>query len=129
MDTRLYQRAGHTSRQRREQVDWQQYLPADWRDSVVPPLDFSEYREYEMTASRCLGRDVDGVLCYYMHHYLVDTSCSDDDEDFYQVVAYGETVHAWLLRDERWLIYRLVQTHEDGRPGRGFYSFADKPPR
>ncbi len=129
MDTQFYQLAGHATQHRREQVDWRRHLPADWRDSVVQPLDFSEYREYEITASRCLGYDEDGRLCYYMHLYVLDTHCSDDDEDFYQVVAYGETVHAWLLRDERWLIYRVVQTREDGQPGRGFYSFADKPPR
>lgn len=109
-------------------VAWRQHLPAEWRDSVIEAFDFTEYREYEMAAKRGFGYDVDGEACYYTHHYLLDQSRSDDDEDFYHVVAYGEMLHAWRLRDERWLIYREVWTHADSAPNRGFYSFADKAP-
>lgn len=110
-------------------VDWQQYLPAEWRQHVVVALDFTEHREYEMPASRSLGHDADGALCYYAHRYLLEESRSDDDEDFYRVVAYGEQVHAWRLCDERWLIYRQVQNGDEHSPGRAFYSFSEQPPR
>ena len=101
----------------------------DWREQVVAPFDFTEHREYEMPASRRFGYDVDGALCYYAHSYALTESRSDNDEDFYQVVAYGETVHAWRLRDERWLTWRVVHTGDDGDTQRGFYSFSDQAPR
>jgi hypothetical protein len=52
---------------------------------------------------------------------------SDDDEEFYQVVAYAELLSAWRLRDGRWLIYRLIK--REGERGSGFYSFSDRMPR
>lgn len=109
--------------------DWSHHLPADWRDQVVEALDFTEHREYEMPATRCFGHDTDGKLCYYAHRFVLSDSRSDNDEDFYPVVTYGETVHAWRLRDERWLTYRQIQTGDDSAPGRAFYTVADKPPR
>lgn len=108
--------------------DWQAYLPAEWRAMVVEPLDFKQHREYEISAARCFGYDVDGATCYYTHSYALNQSRSDDDEEFYEVVTYGETVHAWRLRDDRWLNYRVVYSG-DGAPGRGFYSFSEQAPR
>ena len=110
-------------------IDWRRHLPADWREQVIAPLDFTEHREYEMPASRILGYDADGALCYYAHSYAMTESRSDNDEDFYQVVTYGETVHAWRLRDERWLTWRVVHTGDDCDAQRGFYIFSDRPPR
>jgi len=110
-------------------VDWQQSLPEKWRTSVVEALDFTEYREYEIPACRTLGHDENGELCFYAHRYTLTESRSDDDEDFYEVVAYSETVRAWRLRDARWLTWRIVQTGDDAIPGRGFYSFSEHAPR
>jgi hypothetical protein len=109
--------------------DWQAFLPAEWRDMVIAPLDFKQHLEYEMAATRSFGYDVDGAACYYAHSYLLNESRSDDDEDFYEVVAYGESVHAWRLRDERWLTYRVVYAGGEGSPGRGFYSLSEQAPR
>ena len=109
--------------------DWQIFLPDEWRAMVIEPFDFKQHREYEMAAARCFGYDIDGATCYYAHSYALNQSRSDDDEEFYEVVAYGETVHAWRLRDERWLTWRVVHTGEDSDPRRGFYSFSDRPPR
>lgn len=109
--------------------DWLLFLPEEWRDMVIEPLDFQQHREYEMAAMRSFGYDVDGTACYYAHSYALNESRSDDDEDFYEVVAYGESVHAWRLRDERWLTYRMVYTGGDGTPARGFYSFSEQQPR
>ncbi|MEY4593071.1 MAG: hypothetical protein RIR18_1966 [Pseudomonadota bacterium] len=115
--------------QARHAVDWKLHLPREWRDQVVVALDFIEHREYEMVASRCFGYDEDDSLCYYAHRFLLDALGSDDDEEFYSVVTYGEMVIGWRMRDDRWLIYRVVHSSEEGGSGRGFYSFAEQAPR
>ena len=109
--------------------DWLLFLPDEWRDMVIEPLDFQQHREYEMAAMRSFGYDVDGLTCYYAHSYALNESRTDDDEDFYEVVAYGESVHAWRLRDERWLTFRVVYTGGDCTRNRGFYSFSPQAPR
>ena len=119
-------RERHTARDR---TDWLAYLPSEWREMAITPLDFVEYHEYEVAASRCLGYDVDGQTCYYAHGYALNEPRSDDDEEFYQVVVYSESVHAWRLRDDRWLIHRIVHHCGEGAPGRGFYSFAERCPQ
>lgn len=113
----------------RDRTDWLAYLPSEWREMVIAPLDFALHHEYEVAASRCLGYDVDGQTCYYAHGYALNEVRSDDDEEFYQVVVYGESVHAWRLRDDRWLIHRIVHHCGEGAPGRGFYSFSEQCPR
>ena len=116
-------------RKRDREPDWHKGLPVEWRVAAVAPLDFSTFREYEIPASRTLGYDEEGQACYYRHSYVVGELCSDDDEEFYEHIAYGEEVEGWRLRDERWLIWRIQ--HEDGgcRGNRGFYSFAETMPR
>jgi len=108
---------------------WRAHLPKEWQDMVVGPTVFTEYREYEIAASRQLGHDDAGTHCYYQHDYTLTETRSDDDEDYYQVVSYSETVRAWLLRDGRWLIFRVVQHGEQCAALRGFYSFSEQPPR
>ena len=116
-------------RKKSRDPEWQKALPIEWRDAAIAPLNFTTYREYEMPASRTLGYDEEGQACYYCHTYILSSLCSDDDEEFYEAIAYGEEVQAWQLRDERWLIWRIV--HEDGvcRGNRGFYIFSGDMPR
>ena len=116
-------------RKRERELDWQKGLPVEWRIAAIAPLNFSTFREYEIPASRTLGYDENGQACYYRHSYVQGELCSDDDEEFYEHIAYGEEVEAWRLRDERWLIWRIQ--HEDGgcRSNRGFYSFSESMPR
>jgi len=116
-------------RKKGRDLEWKKALPVDWRAAAIAPLNFTTYREYEMPASRTLGHDEEGQACYYRHTYILSSLCSDDDEEFYEAIAYGEEVEAWRLRDERWLIWRIV--HEDGvcRGNRGFYSFSENMPR
>lgn len=109
--------------------DWAAGLPVAWREMAETPLQFVEYREYEMPASRCLGYDADDKLCYYAHQYLIETCRSDDDEDFYRAIDGGETMRAWRLRDERWLILHQPITDDCTSPKRGFYSFSTEAPR
>ena len=121
--------APQSASQKRDEAAWLAWLPREWRAMVVVPLDFVEHRDYEVSASRCLGYDVEREVCYYAHGYALDELRSDDDEEYYQVVVYSETVHAWRLRDERWLVHRIAHHCGEGAPGRGFYSFAAQCPR
>ena len=116
-------------RKREREPAWQKGLPAEWRVAAVEPFTFATFREYEIPASRTLGYDEEGQPCYYRHSYLLGELCSDDDEEFYEHIAYGEEVEAWRLRDERWLTWRVE--HEDGgcRVNRGFYGFSERMPR
>lgn len=117
------------SARNRQAPDWLQTLPAEWREAAIAPLEFTRHRDYELPASRTLGYDEDHQPCYYRHLYVIGSLHSDDDEEFYEVVAYGEEVEAWRLRDGRWLIWRIA--HEDGacNGNRGFYSFSEEMPK
>lgn len=107
---------------------WWRRLPAEWREMAVPPLSYDVFREAELEAERMFGYDPDGRVCYYAHRYVLREPRSDDGEDFYSAAAYAESVAAWLLRDERWLIHRIVRVGEDC-DGQSFYSFSDCMPR
>lgn len=107
---------------------WHEFLPGSWREQVIEALDFTEHREYEMPALRCFGSDEDGRHCFYAHDYMLDAIRSDDDEEFYPIIAYRETVRAWRLRDGRWLIYRLVNTDERCQQTSAFYRFSEQTP-
>jgi hypothetical protein len=94
---------------------------------VIAPLELRTYRDYEMAAERVVGRDENGQPCYCATRFIVAETRSDDDEEFYQVAAYAESLSAWRLRDDRWLIHRFIT--REGGGGSGFYSFADHMPR
>lgn len=123
--------AGATSHARREggDVRWAQDLPPDWRAMVVAPLAVDIYRDYEADAVRLIGRDEDERPCFTAHRFVLSEPRSDDGDDFYSVVAYGEALAAWRLRDERWLIFRIVVRDGEVEHGRGFYSFGESMPR
>lgn len=128
----LQQRAGQSTqpcRKANHDPAWNKGLPVEWREAAIAPIRFASHREYEIPASRTLGYDEEGAACYYRHLYILRALCSDDDEEFYEALAYGEEVEAWRLRDDRWLIWRIV--HEDGVccDNRGFYSFSEHIPR
>ena len=125
----LHRHSAVPCRKKSRDPEWQKALPIEWRDAAIAPLNFTTYREYEMPASRTLGHDEEGQACYYRHTYILSSLCSDDDEEFYEAIAYGEEVEAWRLRDERWLIWRMVHEDGGGRASRGFYSFSENMPR
>ncbi|THG77213.1 hypothetical protein E5198_16795 [Pseudomonas sp. A-1] len=68
------------------------------------------------------------VACYYTHDFRVEELRTDDDEEFYVCTLYGESLAAWLLRDGRWLIHRIVRNDEHCE-GQAFYSFSPAMPR
>jgi len=116
-------------RRKERDPDWRKELPRDWRSFAIAPLSFATHRDYEMPASRTLGYDEEMQPCFYRHTYMLGALYSDDDEEYYADIAYGEEVCAWRLRDERWLIWRMVHEDGGGRASRGFYSFSENMPR
>lgn len=109
-------------------ADWQHGLPSEWRAAAITPFSFASYREYEIPATRTLGYDQDGDPCYCRLAYLLGTLRSDNDEEFYEAVVYGEEVHAWRLRGARWLIWR-IEYQDDYDRHRGAYNLADRMPQ
>lgn len=100
---------------------WWRDLPPAWRGEVVEPIAFRVYREPDLAAERVFGRDEDGELCFYAHHYLRPVGTRA------RPAAQGERVSAWRLNDLRWLIYR-VPIQGEAWAGRGFYAFSVSPP-
>lgn len=107
---------------------WRDRLPAEWHAMVLEPTSFELYRDQELAAERCFGYDANQIACYYAHDYRVEELRTDDDEEFYVGTLYGESLVAWLLRDGRWLIHRIVRTDEHCE-GQAFYSFSQGMPR
>ena len=107
---------------------WHALLPAAWRDAAEPPLYFERFDEYEVEATRTVGYDPDDQPCYVAYSYVLTRLCCDDDEHFYEAVSYCEQGAAWRLRDQRWLVFRRVDTGQGNIP-RGFYSFSNEIPR
>ena len=108
--------------------DWLDHLAAEWLNAVDPPLYFEQYSEYEIRAERAVGFDADDQPCFTSHRYLLTDLVSDDDDSFYEVVAYCEEMAAWRLRDGRWLVYRRNSANRGGEP-RSFYTFSQSMPR
>lgn len=101
---------------------WSQDLPDTWRVLTREPLDFKIYREPALAAERVFGLDEDGLACFYFHRYLVPPPKSRRGGQ-----ALGETLSAWRLADQRWLIHRvLIQGEQSG--GRGFYTLSETMP-
>jgi len=131
MDTRSDRPIATTENQRHSgsvTPPWRQFLPAEWQDAVEAPLHFKHYREYEMNAQRTVGYDADDQPCFTAHRVIVTRPVSDDDEEYYSVVSYGEEMAAWRLRDDRWLIYRAF-TSGNCAPVRNFYTLGSEMPR
>lgn len=108
--------------------DWQQALPAEWRHAAIAPHRFDTWRDYEIDAARTVGFDAEDKPCFCRHAFALDTLRSDDDDEFYAAVVYGEEVRAWRLSDGRWLVWRS-EYQEGCRPDLGEYSFSDRMPR
>lgn len=123
-------RAGNTAKTRRDTTcdDWLKHLPEAWLGAIDSPLYFKRYSEYEISAERTVGYDADDQPCFTAHRYVLTRTASDDDEEFYEVVAYAEEMAAWRLRDERWLIFRSITTSPCNAP-RGFYAVSPDMPR
>lgn len=92
---------------------WQDDLPPDLLDLVVPPVSLDVYREYEMQAERTQGRDAAHAPCFCEYRYVLTQLRSDDDEVYYESTVYAETLTSWRLIDERWLVCRTTRNRLD----------------
>lgn len=110
-------------------VRWWQDLPAAWRDLVVVPVSYEVSREYEIAADRTQGHDEDSEPCYCTFRYALTELRSDEDDVFYEETVYAETLTAWRLRDERWLIYRKVVGNYPLGAAHSFFSLSESMPR
>ena len=94
---------------------WLTDLPHDLQDLVVPPVTVDVFQEYEMQAERAQGRDATNTPCFSEFRYVLTQLRSDDDEVFYEMPVYAETLTSWRLIDARWLVCRTTLD----RRGRG----------
>ncbi|WP_051295480.1 hypothetical protein [Azonexus hydrophilus] len=103
-------------------------MPRKWQDAVDAPLYFHHYREYEIDAQRTVGYDEDDRPCFIAHEVILTRLSSDDDEEFYETVSYAESMNAWRLHDDRWLVLRSTQPTPCTRNG-VFYAIHQDMPR
>lgn len=129
MQACLHTQTSTLPRQDQEDCTWQEHLPREWRELVVAPLVLRRYRDYEMAADRVVGEDGEGRACYTAHRFMLTEPRSDDGEEFYAVLTYGEELAAWRLRDERWLVWREERAEERCEQARSFYCLAQEMPR
>ena len=110
-------------------LHWWSQLPPQWRGEVAQARTYRVFNEHEVPARRILGHDEDGAPCFCAYDYRNLELRSDDDEDLYQALTYGESVRAWRLQDGRWLVYRRLEAFgEDGELESGF-TLTERMPR
>jgi hypothetical protein len=112
-----------------DNLQWWRDLPAKWSGLVVVLTRFDVAREYEIFADRTCGYDEDDAPCYCAYRYLQTALRADDDDIFYEELLYAESLTAWRLRDERWLIFRKIAGNDDCNSTHSLYSFSDSMPR
>lgn len=86
------------------QVAWSEVLPALLKPLVVTPVHFQVFEDYELRAGRVTGCDQHQQPCYCASFFVLTDLRSDDDEVFYETPVYTESVTAWRLIDQRWLV-------------------------
>ncbi|WP_190275873.1 hypothetical protein [Thiorhodovibrio frisius] len=86
------------------------------------------YPDYEMPARQVVGFDVSGAICFRAYDYRLLDPYSDDDEEFYTLLTYGESAVGWRLKERGWLLYRRVESHmEEDHREEGLQWAADWP--
>lgn len=99
-------------------------LPEAYVELVIQPVNISRFAEPSAGAEREMGFDPQGACCYYMHRYTMTRVLLDDEDVFYEEVAYSELVCAWRLDDGRWLRFDQHSGSENAcqdRRGSGQY--------
>src|SRR3990167_4389543 len=108
MGTALYKQVPNAGNSdcplRHANVPWSQDLPPTLKDLVLTPVHFDVARDYEMRADHTRGRDAANRPCFSELRFVLTQLRSDDDEVFYEVPVYAESLTAWRLVDERWLV-------------------------
>ncbi|MBK1680847.1 hypothetical protein [Rhodocyclus tenuis] len=110
-----------------QDVRWRQELPASWSDLAIEPVRFDVFREYEMSAERTIGHDEHDEPCFCACRYILTQLVADEDDLFFEMPVYAETLAAWRLRDRRWLVLRNVVAYAE--KARRSLSFSGSMPR
>jgi hypothetical protein len=115
-------RASHLARE----VDWMARVPLLWRSLTIGPIWVEVNRDNEVGAERWLGYDEDEQPCYCRYRFQVPIGSlgGAGAEAIYQ-----EDLSAWRMRDDRWLIHRVICCQADGRASYSFYAFSTSMPR
>jgi len=112
----------------RSDFAWQVELPQPYQPLVVPPVAFEVVQEYEVLADRVHGRDAQNQPCYFAFRYVATQLRSDDDEVYYEVPVYVETLTSWRLQDRRWLtLHQTVRDLDRGERRCDLFFSADRP--
>jgi len=92
---------------------WSRHLPPALKDLVVTPVSFQVSRDYEIQAEHTHGRDISNQPCFSQFQFVLTGLHCDDDEIFYEIPVYTESLTSWRLLDERWLVFRSSVSHND----------------
>jgi hypothetical protein len=117
--SRHAKRASHLG----HEVAWAERLPALWRDLAIGPLWVDVHRDHDSLAERWVGYDEDERPCYCRHRFHLDIGALGGP------AGYAEDLVAWRMRDERWLIHRIIHCRADGGAAYAFYAFGEQMPR
>lgn len=88
----------------RRDIPWSHDLPEGMAGQVVVPVRFDVLPERGTTADRIQGYDALHTPCYRAYRYVRTELRSDDDICYYVAPVYAETLEAWRLNDQRWLV-------------------------
>jgi len=108
---------------------WLTDLPRDLQALVVVPATVDVFQEYEMQAERAQGRDKTDAPCFSEFRYVITQLRSDDDEMFYEMPVYAETLTSWRLIDERWLVCRTTLDRLSHGGSQTEFSVSERMPR
>jgi hypothetical protein len=114
-------RASHLARE----VVWSDRLPMLWRSLTIGPMWVDVNRDEDAGAERWLGYDEEEHPCYcrYRFHVPIGNLAGSSDG------VYSEDLAAWLMRDGRWLIHRIITCQADAGKSYSFYAFSESMPR
>jgi hypothetical protein len=79
-------------------IPWSDELPQELQALVVAPVSFKVFQDYEMQPDHTHGCDAANQP-YCEFRYVLTQPRSDDDELFYEVPVYAESLTSWRLVD------------------------------
>lgn len=89
------------------------YLPLNWRDALPLPTHIRNIFQPDGKLERCIGYDVTNQACF--------TCYTKPLKNEQRPPFTSEEVHAWRVKKDQWLVFRLVSTNES--PPLAHYEF------
>jgi hypothetical protein len=113
------------------EVNWAERVPTLWRSLTIGPLWVDVNRDQEAGAERWIGYDEEEQPCYCRYQFQVPIGAMgggmSGTPEAEQV--YKEDLAGWRMRDDRWLIHRIITCQTDGVTSYSFYAFSESMPR